>query len=133
MPAYFRDGSAQTILCAATLRQKLQIQLSTSPSHSILTPGQPVPAPTLQPRAPGQGSHRSANFEVTGMTQPGKNPGASRIQTGFSALKVDTLTARPTRHQAQRKCVERISTEVFLSQINGVMWNALRHQRLHSA
>ena len=34
-----RDGSALTILRAATLRQQLQIQLSTSPSQSILTPG----------------------------------------------------------------------------------------------
>ena len=32
---------------AVTLRQKLQIKLSTSPSHSILTPGQPVPGLTL--------------------------------------------------------------------------------------
>ena len=39
MQVYLRDGSAQTILCAATLRQKLQIQLSASPSHSILTLG----------------------------------------------------------------------------------------------
>ena len=30
-----------------TLRQKLQIKFSISPSHSILTPGQPVPALTL--------------------------------------------------------------------------------------
>ena len=44
---YLRDGSAQTILRAATLRQKLQIKLSTSPSHSILTPGPPVPVLTL--------------------------------------------------------------------------------------
>ena len=36
---YLRDGSAQTILRAATLRWKLQIKLSTSPSHCILTPG----------------------------------------------------------------------------------------------
>ena len=34
-----QDGSAQIILRAVTLREKLQIQLSTSPSHSILTPG----------------------------------------------------------------------------------------------
>ena len=34
-------------LRAATLRWKLQIQLSISPSHSILTPGRPVPALTL--------------------------------------------------------------------------------------
>ena len=32
---------------AATVRQKLQIKLSTSPSHSTLTLGQPVPALTL--------------------------------------------------------------------------------------
>ena len=44
---YLRDGPAQTILRAATLRQKLQAKLSISPSHSILTPGQPVPALTL--------------------------------------------------------------------------------------
>ena len=44
---YLRDGSAQTILRAATLRKKLQMKLSTSPSHSILTPGRPVPALTL--------------------------------------------------------------------------------------
>ena len=31
----------------ATLRQKLQIKLSTSPSHSMLTPGPPVPGLTL--------------------------------------------------------------------------------------
>ena len=36
---YLRDGSAQTIERAATLRQKLHIELSTSPGHSILTPG----------------------------------------------------------------------------------------------
>ena len=39
--------SAQTILSATTLRQKLQNQLSISPGHSILTLGQPVPALTL--------------------------------------------------------------------------------------
>ena len=44
MRVYLRDGSAQTILCAATLRYKLQIKLSISPSHSMLTTGQPVPA-----------------------------------------------------------------------------------------
>ena len=47
MLVYLRDGSAQTILRAATLRYKLQIKLSTSPSKSILTPGRPVPALTL--------------------------------------------------------------------------------------
>ena len=47
MLMYLRDGSAQTSLPGATLRKKLQIKLSTSPSHSTLTPGRPVPALTL--------------------------------------------------------------------------------------
>ena len=34
-------------LRAATLRWKLHVKLSTSPSHSLLTPGRPVPALTL--------------------------------------------------------------------------------------
>ena len=40
-------GSADTMVCAATLRQTFQIKLSVSPSHSLMTPGQPVPALTL--------------------------------------------------------------------------------------
>ena len=47
MLVYLTDGSAQTILRAATLRQKLQIKRSTSPSHSILTSGRPVPSLTI--------------------------------------------------------------------------------------
>ena len=38
MLVYLRDGSAQTIVRAATLRYKLQIKLSISPSRSILIP-----------------------------------------------------------------------------------------------
>ena len=40
-------------------------------------------SPSTDPITPGawQGSHWSANFEVTGMTRPRKNPGASGIRT----------------------------------------------------
>ena len=40
-------------------------------------------SPSADPNAPGalQGSHWSANFEVSGMTRPRKNPGASGIRT----------------------------------------------------
>ena len=40
-------------------------------------------SPSTDPITPGawQGSHWSANFYVTGMTRPPKNPGASGIQT----------------------------------------------------
>ena len=40
-------GVLGQVLRAATLRQKSRIKLSTSPSRSILTPGQPVPALSL--------------------------------------------------------------------------------------
>ena len=44
---YLRDGSAQTMLHAVTLRQNLQIIFSVSLSHCILTTGKLVPALTL--------------------------------------------------------------------------------------
>ena len=42
-------------------------------------------SPSADPITPGawQGSHWSANFEVTGMTRPRKNPGGSGIRLGF--------------------------------------------------
>ena len=55
-------------------------------------------SPSTDPITPGawQGSHWSANFQVTGMTRPRKNPGAW-FQPGSSVLEVDTLTTWPTR------------------------------------
>ena len=47
MLACLGDGSAQAILRTVTLRWMSQIQLPTSSSHSILTPGQSVPPLTL--------------------------------------------------------------------------------------
>ena len=56
-------------------------------------------SPSTNPITPGawQGSHWSANFEVTGMTQPRKNPGASRIEPGIFHSQGGRLTTRPTR------------------------------------
>ena len=47
MLMYLRDGSAQTAGPAATLRQKLQIKLASSPGHSALTLGWWVQVLTL--------------------------------------------------------------------------------------
>ena len=79
MLAQLRDGSAQTIVRAATLRQELQIQLSTSPQSQYTDTG--PTSPTADPITPGaqQGSHWSANLKVTGITRPGKIPS----QAGF--------------------------------------------------
>ena len=43
-----------SILRAATLRKKLQINVSTSSCHSILTPGRPIPGLTIYREAPGR-------------------------------------------------------------------------------
>ena len=62
-------------------------------------------SPSADPITPGawQGSHWSANFEVTGMTRPRKK---SRLQRdsnpGPSALEADALTTRPTRRSRGR-------------------------------
>ena len=66
LPVYLRDGSAQTNVSITTLRWKLRIKLSISPSHSILKAGRSVPALTLSRRAPGRVAI-VANFKVTGM------------------------------------------------------------------
>ena len=49
-------------------------------------------SPNADPITPGawQGSHWSANFEVTGMTRPRKNPGESGIRTRDLPLSRET-------------------------------------------
>ena len=56
-------------------------------------------SPSTDPITPGawQGSHWSASFEVTGMTQPGKIPSQAGFKLRPSAFMVDTLTTWPTR------------------------------------
>ena len=51
-------------------------------TQSQYTDSEPT-SPSADPITPGawQGSHWSANFEVTGMTRPRKNPGARGIRT----------------------------------------------------
>ena len=64
MLVYLWDGSARTIVRAATLRQKLQIKLAISHSHSTLTRGQPVQSLALYRQAPGKvapGRKRDSN------------------------------------------------------------------------
>ena len=105
MRVYFRDGSAQTTLRAATPRSKMQIKRSISPSHSILTPGQPLPALTLERQAPGRVATGVPIFKSLVRLDPGKNPVASGIRTpGSSALEADALTTRPTRRSTGGVC-----------------------------
>ena len=90
------QGRICSILCAATLRLKLQIQLSISPSHSILTPGQPVPALTLQRQAPGRVATGVPIFK-----QPTNQP----TNLDLKLASGDTLRFNT--------CVDRIETELL--------------------
>ena len=61
-------------------------------------------SPSTDPITPGawQGSHWSANFEVTGMTRstPKKSRRKRDSNPGSSALEADALTTRPTRRSS---------------------------------
>ena len=56
-------------------------------------------SPSADPIMPGvwQGSHWSANFKVTGMTQPRKNPAQAGFEPGIFRSRGGRLTTRPTR------------------------------------
>ena len=97
MLVYLRGWSAQTILCAATLRWKLQINLSTSPSQSILTPGWPVPALTLWCQAPGRVATGVPIFSSLVWLDPEKSCRKRDSNPRSSTPKADALTTRPVR------------------------------------
>ena len=78
MLVYLRDGSAQTILRAATLRQVACQTFNLTQSQ--YTDTRPT-SPSADPIIPGawQGRHWSANLEVAGMTRLGQ----ILLQAGF--------------------------------------------------
>ena len=82
-------------ICSDTLRQKLQIQLSVSPSHRILTPGQPAPALTLQHQAPGRVATGVPIFK----SQVGLDPGKIPAQAG----ETETDRRKTDQRQTERK------------------------------
>ena len=94
---YLRDGSAQTILSAATLRYKLQIKRSTSPSHSILTPGRPVPVLTLSRQAPDRVATGVPIFKSLVWLDPEKIPAQAGFEPGILRSRGGRLTTWPTR------------------------------------
>ena len=94
MQVYLRDRSAQTRLRAATLRScrsnyLIQSQyIDTGPTSTRVDPTK---------LGAWHESHWCANFQVTGMTRPGK---ISTPQAGIKSrifLEADALTTRPTR------------------------------------
>ena len=97
------DGSAQTILRAATLRQKLHIKLPIPPSHSILTQGQTVPALTLSSQAPGRVATGVPIFNSLVWLDPEKSRRKRDSNPVSSALEADASTITPTRRYHQRK------------------------------
>ena len=61
-------------------------------------------SPSADPITPGawQGSHWSANFEVTGMTRPRKIPAQAGFEPGTFRSRGGRLTTRSTRRSRQR-------------------------------
>ena len=71
-----RKAPAHTTVPAATLIQKLLIQLAISPSHNILTPGQPVPEVTPSRKAAARRALKSS-VQARGRTPPADSPMAT--------------------------------------------------------
>ena len=63
--------------------------------YTDIGPTSPNADPIMQ--GAWQGSHWSANVEVTGMTRPGKSRRKRDSDPGSSALEADALTTRPKR------------------------------------
>ena len=74
-----------------------EIKLYISPSHSILTPGQPIPALILERQAPGRVAKGVPVCESL-LTQSGKKSRGKRDSNpGAAALEADALTTRLAR------------------------------------
>ena len=77
MLVYLRDGSDNLTCCYAEIEVADQIFYLTQSQYTDTEPTSPSAHPISL--GAGQGSHWSANFEVTGVTRPGKILG----QAGF--------------------------------------------------
>ena len=79
-------------------------------------------SPSADPITPGawQGSHWSANFEVTGMTGPRKNPGASGIRT--RDLPLSRRTPKPLGQRGGLKEKTLFVVDDFITWATGRRW-----------
>ena len=94
---------SQGRICCNT-RYKLQAKFSISPSHSILTPGQRVPALTLCRQVSGRVGTGVPIFKSLVRLDPENSPRRKRESNpGSSALEADALTTRPTRRSSGRR------------------------------
>ena len=92
-------------------------------------------SPSADPIKPGtwQDSHRSTNFEVTNMTQPGKRSmGKAGIDPGPATLEAD-ITARPTElspfNKVSSRSVARICQSLLSNQLFKQMFSLCTLQR----
>ena len=114
MPVYLRDRSAHTMCYHTEIEVADQIFYPTQSQYTITDNG--PASPSADPITPGalQGSQWSANFEVTGMTQPRKiTTEKVEIKPGSAALNMGTLVTRPTRWWSQD------ATKQFTKQTEG--------------
>ena len=84
MPMYLKDGSASTSLRAAALIKTMQMKLAFSPSHSLMTPGQPILTLALKRRVPDRVSTRVPIFHVIGKKKKKKTRGKRGSDIGLS-------------------------------------------------
>ena len=89
--------------------KKLRIKLLTSPGHGILTPGQPVPALTVQRPAP-LGRQFLSHWYVSAALEADALTTRPTRRYVSAALEADALTTRPTRRKVAASIYTQLGT-----------------------
>ena len=94
---------SDNFMCCHTEIEVADQTFSVSPSHSILTPGWPVPALTLYHQTPGRVATGVPIFKLLVWLDPEKSPRKQDLDKGSSALEADVLSTRPTRRSLEHR------------------------------
>ena len=135
MLVYLRDGSAQFTCCHTEIKVADPTFYITQSQYTDTGPT----SPSADPIMPGawQGSHWSANFEVTGMTRPGKIPSQpgfeprifrcrirSQIATA-SVSQLDSYQATALTRAARHRHVVNVPHHLDTTPRDAVLWSSL--------
>ena len=124
-----RDGSAQTILRAAHTEIEVADQTFYLTQSQYTDTGST--SPSADPIMPGawQGSHWSANFEVTGMTRPRKILAQEGFEPGIFRSRGGHLTTWPSVGTVQ--CMPHVNMQgKCYSLVYGQRWKGRKHNSL---
>ena len=108
----------------------MQIKLSISPSHGILTPGGSVLALTLYRQAPGRVPTEVPIFCHWYDSTPEKSRRKRDSNPESSAFEADALTTRPARRSSDKSSIFTVSLRRELSRTRMLKWPRLNRVQI---